>query len=127
MAVRLSDLVREHMSPPAGMLFYNSLESVIDDINILGYWTVIERAWNEIKLDGVLCIDGRPVLYLKEHGRPFSLNERIRAFLISLFWQIPLRYTSIPVSEHHLGTNGILRQEEKGSLKNCPMSIMSIE
>lgn len=84
MAVRLSDLVREHMSPPAGMLFYNSLESVIDDINILGYWTVIERAWNEIKLDGVLCIDGRPVLYLKEHGRPFSLNERIR--LQKLFW-----------------------------------------
>ncbi|MBW1736043.1 MAG: hypothetical protein JRJ69_00490 [Deltaproteobacteria bacterium] len=84
MVARLSDLVREHMSPPTGMLFYNSLESVYDDINILGYWSVIKRAWNELKLDGVLCIDGRPVLYLKEHGRPFNINERIR--LQKLFW-----------------------------------------
>ena len=78
------NLIREHMSPPSGMLFYDSLESACNDTNVLGYWSAIKRAWNELKLDGVLCIDGRPVLYLKEHRRPFTVNERIR--LQKLFW-----------------------------------------
>ena len=83
-ATEMTDLVRAHTSPPAGMVFYNSLESVRSDTDLLGYVSVIERAWCEMKLDGVLCIDSRPVLYLKEHGRPFSFSERI--LLQRLFW-----------------------------------------
>lgn len=78
------NLIHEHMSPPAGMMFYNSLESACNDINVIGYWSAIRRAWKELKLNGVLCIDGRPVLYLKDHGRPFTVNERVR--LQKQFW-----------------------------------------
>ena len=83
-ATEMTDLVRTHMSTPAGMVFYNSLESVRRDADLLGYVSVIERAWHEMKLNGVLCLDSRPVLYLKEYARPFSFRERI--FLQKLFW-----------------------------------------
>ncbi|MEA2004126.1 MAG: hypothetical protein U9O53_04150, partial [archaeon] len=79
-----SNLVKEHTPTPAGMVFYDSFESVKHDVNLLGYVSVIERAWREIKLDGVLCLDNRPVLYLKEYSRPFTLSERI--FFQRLFW-----------------------------------------
>ena len=83
-ATEKTDLVRAHTSTPAGMVFYNSLESVRRDADLLGYVSVIERAWREMNLDGVLCLDSRPVLYLKEYARPFSFRERI--FLQRLFW-----------------------------------------
>nr|VFJ72585.1 MAG: N-6 DNA Methylase [Candidatus Kentron sp. FW] len=69
---------------PPGMVFHHSHESVWDDPGIFGYATVIERAWHEMDLDGVLCLDGRPVLYLREYNRPCSSSERIR--LHKLFW-----------------------------------------
>lgn len=78
------DIVRAHFSAPPGMMFYDSPESVRDDAAIAGYAPAIERAWREMKLHGVLCTDGRPVLYFKEHGRPFSVRERVR--LQKLFW-----------------------------------------
>jgi len=37
-----------------------------------------------MKLDGVLCLDGRPILYLKEYARPFSTAERL--LQQRLFW-----------------------------------------
>ena len=83
-AMEISNLVKEHTLTPAGMIFYNSFESVKHDVNLLGYVSVIGRAWREIKLDGVLCLDNRPVLYLKEYSRPFTLSERI--FFQRLFW-----------------------------------------
>ncbi|MCP4260055.1 MAG: hypothetical protein GY774_21445, partial [Planctomycetes bacterium] len=82
--VKKSDLLQAHDSPPPGMVFYHSLEAVRSDVNLLGYASAIERAWKEMKIHGVLCLDTRPVLYLKEHGRPFSIRERIR--LQKLFW-----------------------------------------
>ena len=83
-ATEMTDLVRAHTSPPTGMVFYNSLESVRRDADLLGYVSVIERAWREINLAGVLCLDSRPVLYLKEYARPYSFRERI--ILQRLFW-----------------------------------------
>lgn len=83
-AMEISNLVKEHTPTPAGMIFYNSFESVKHDVHLLGYVSVIGRAWREIKLDGVLCLDNRPVLYLKEYSRSFTLSERI--FFQRLFW-----------------------------------------
>jgi hypothetical protein len=80
----MMNLIQAHTSPPTGMLFYDALESARSDTNLLGYVSVIDRAWREMKLDGVLCLDGRPVLYLKEYARPYSLLERVR--LQRLFW-----------------------------------------
>nr|VFK21669.1 MAG: Methyltransferase domain-containing protein [Candidatus Kentron sp. LFY] len=71
-------------SVPPGMTFHSSLESVRGDRGISGYVTVIERAWKEMKLHGVLCLDGRPVLYHKEYDQPCSSSERIRQH--KLFW-----------------------------------------
>lgn len=65
-------------------MFYNALESIRGDINLLGYVSVIGRAWEELKLNGVLCLDCRPVLYFKEHDHPLSLKDRLR--LQKLFW-----------------------------------------
>lgn len=82
--VKISDLTKAHGVTPPGMIFYDTLQSVRKDINLLGYVSVIERAWEELKLNGVLCLDCRPVLYFKENGRPLSLRDRLR--LQKLFW-----------------------------------------
>ncbi len=65
-------------------MFYSSHRSIRGDTAIAGYALALERAWREMNLDGVLCLDGRPVLYLKEYGRPISARERVR--LQKLFW-----------------------------------------
>lgn len=82
--VSLTEFVKAHASPPAGMKFYHSCESVKSDARLLGYVSAIERAWSEMGLNGVLCLDGRPVLYLIEHDKPFSAFKRIQ--LQRLFW-----------------------------------------
>ncbi len=81
---KTSDLIQAHSATPSGMRFYASLESVMQDEYLLGYFSVIKRAWREMKLDGVLFLDGRPVLYLKEYTRPFTIRERL--LQQRLFW-----------------------------------------
>ena len=81
---QVMDILGAHKSPPAGMVFHDSQDSVWNDPGLLSYWSVIDRAWVELKLNGVLCLNGRPILYLKKFDRPFSSNERIR--LQRLFW-----------------------------------------
>ncbi len=83
-AREMTELVAAHRSPPKGMEFHECLDSVLSDANLSGYISVIERAWQEMKLDGILCLDGRPILYLKEFDLPCSFPER-RA-LQKLFW-----------------------------------------
>ena len=83
-ALKKEALIKAHGITPSGMLFFNTLEGVRQDENLLGSISVIERAWKEMKLDGVVCLDSRPILYLKIHGRPFSPHERVR--LQRLFW-----------------------------------------
>lgn len=78
------DLIQAHSATPSGMHFYASLESVMQDEYLLGYFSVIKRAWREMKLDGVLFLDGRPVLYLKEYARPLTIRERL--LQQQLFW-----------------------------------------
>lgn len=80
----LTDFVRAHLSPPPGMAFYSSFESIQSNKDMIGYLSVLERAWGELKLSGVLCLENRPVLYLKEYNRPFSPSERVH--LQRRFW-----------------------------------------
>lgn len=79
-----SDLIQAHVDTPSGMRFYASFESVMQDEDLLGYFSVVKRAWREMKLDGALFLDGRPVLYLKEYSQPSSVKERL--FQQRLFW-----------------------------------------
>src|SRR3989339_615864 len=74
----LSHLIEAHKATPPGMMFYDSLDSVHSDINLLGYASVIDRAWKELNIDGVLCLDCRPILYFKESDQPLLLRERLR-------------------------------------------------
>ncbi len=71
-AVEKAALLETHRSTPVGMLFYSALDDVLADVELLGYYSVIRRAWEALGLDGVLFQDGRPALYLKENDRPFS-------------------------------------------------------
>jgi len=82
--INKAEIIEAHTVSPEGMLFYGDLETVRRDVNLLGSISIIERAWKEMQLDGVLCLDTRPVLYLKVYNRPFSPLERIR--LQRLFW-----------------------------------------
>lgn len=77
-------IVRAHLDPPAGMVFHASLGSILGDFSLLAYWPVVERAWIELGLCGVLCLDGRPILYLRQQKFPSSTTERNR--LQRLFW-----------------------------------------
>jgi hypothetical protein len=77
-------LVMAHSSPPGGMAFFDSVSSVRGDSSLLGYMSVIERAWRELGLVGVLCLDNRPILYLKVFDQPASPQDRIK--LQRLFW-----------------------------------------
>ncbi|MFH1934669.1 MAG: N-6 DNA methylase [Pseudomonadota bacterium] len=83
-AAKPLDLIQAHLSTPPGMRFYASLESVMQDEYLLGYFSVIKRAWREMELDGVLFLDGLPVLYLKEYARPLTIQERL--LQQQLFW-----------------------------------------
>ncbi len=83
-AREMTELIEAHRSPPAGMVFYESPGSVRNDMNLLGYVSIIERAWREMELSGALCLDGRPILYLKECCQPFSPLDRVT--LQRLFW-----------------------------------------
>jgi hypothetical protein len=83
-AAKQPDLIRAHSTTPSGMHFHASLESVLRDESALAYFSVVKRAWREMKLDGVLFLDGCPVLYLKTFARPFALRERLHQQ--RLFW-----------------------------------------
>ncbi len=71
-------------NPAAGMLFCDSLGAVKSRPELLGYVPVVERAWKQMELDGVLFIDSRPVLYHKASTQKFSTRQRID--LHRLFW-----------------------------------------
>ena len=70
------------------MLFVDSLEAVRDELRhdpmLLGYLPVVDRAWQNLGLDGVLFSHGRPILYLKEFRHALTPHERIH--LHRLFW-----------------------------------------
>ncbi|MGO9413779.1 MAG: Eco57I restriction-modification methylase domain-containing protein [Syntrophobacteraceae bacterium] len=80
----MTELVMAHSSPPGGMAFFDLIASVRGDPCLLGYISVIERAWRELDLAGVLCLDNRPILYLKVFDQPSSQRERVN--LQRLFW-----------------------------------------
>lgn len=77
-------LILAHSNPPPGMVFVASPQELREERSLRGSAPSVERAWDRLGLDGALFIDGRPALYLKEHGRPFTAQERIR--LHRLFW-----------------------------------------
>jgi hypothetical protein len=79
-----TELIQQQPFMPSGMIFYGSLDSVMQDESLLGYFSVMKRAWFEMKLNGVFFLDGCPVLYLKEYKSPVTTRERL--YYHRLFW-----------------------------------------
>ncbi|MFA5203705.1 MAG: N-6 DNA methylase [Lentisphaeria bacterium] len=65
------------------MRFFTTIEEIRSCPELLAYIRVVERAWHEFGLSGVLCVDHVPVLYQKEVSRPLppaELNALHRRF-----------------------------------------------
>ncbi len=73
-----------HKRIPKGMMFYTSLPEIRADHALLPYLHLLLRAWNDLELDGVLCLDGLPTLYLTIRKERVSGEKA--AELQRLFW-----------------------------------------
>ncbi len=69
---------------PAGLLFYGSPAEMKADSALTPYLHVLIRAWDDLGLSGVLCVDGLPTLYLAVRSKPVSPSDG--ASLQRLFW-----------------------------------------
>lgn len=63
----------EHISQ--GSIFLASLDELEDHPILLPYAHYVTQAWDELGLSGVLCVDGRPTIYLCE-GESFDLETK---------------------------------------------------
>jgi hypothetical protein len=58
-----------------GSLFISSVEQIEQVHVLLPYSHYLRQAWEELNLGGVLCVDGRPTVYLCEAKR-FSVEQK---------------------------------------------------
>jgi len=61
-----------------GSLFLSSVEQIDLHHVLLPYAHYLQQAWIELHLDGVLCVDGRPMVYLCEAKRFTTEQKRER-------------------------------------------------
>lgn len=69
---------------PKGFSIYRKLEHVFADKRLYAYHHLIAVAWQELKLDSVLCINGLPTVYIHRSNQPISPGRA--AELHRLFW-----------------------------------------
>ncbi len=55
--------------------FFGSVDSVDKASNLNGQAHYLRRAFTEMKLDGILCLDGKPTVYLKDYKRPVHRSQ----------------------------------------------------
>jgi hypothetical protein len=58
-----------------GSLFISSVDLIDQEQLLLPYAHYLRQAWEELNLGGVLCVDGRPTVYLCESKR-FSVEQK---------------------------------------------------
>jgi hypothetical protein len=58
-----------------GLVYLASISDAMADNTLLAYMRIIERAWDDFALTGVLCVDGIPTIYFKEVKQPLSERE----------------------------------------------------
>lgn len=66
------------------MQFFTSINDIRKRTELLAYVRVLERAWEEFGLSGVLCVDNIPVLYQKDVRHPLPPTEL--NYLHRRFW-----------------------------------------
>ncbi len=52
--------------------FFSAMDQVMADPHLNGQAHYMRRAFQEMKLDGILCIDGKPTVYLKDFTGPVT-------------------------------------------------------
>lgn len=65
-----------HASP--GSWFLSKESEIEEQLGLLPYAHYLRQAWSEVGLSGVLCIDGRPAVYLCESARFTAEQKRER-------------------------------------------------
>lgn len=66
-----------------GLAYFGSVDEVRSNKGILAFIRILERAWEDLGLTGVLCVDGIPTIYFKEVPAPLTsstLNALHRRF-----------------------------------------------
>jgi hypothetical protein len=58
-----------------GSIFLSSVDHIERQPELLPYAHYLRQAWNELDLSGVLCVDGRPTVYLCEDTR-FTTEQK---------------------------------------------------
>ena len=62
-------------SGTSGSVFYHTVEQVTTDPQLDGQAHYMRRAFHTMKLDGILCIDGKPTVYFKDYQRPVARQQ----------------------------------------------------
>lgn len=62
-------------APPPGVVYLRSKAEVLARRDLDAYQHLLLRAWDELKLDGVLVVRGIPTVYLREDDRELSPTE----------------------------------------------------
>lgn len=66
-----------------GLVYLASVNEAKTNNSLLAYVRIIERAWEDFELTGVLCVDAIPTIYFKEVSQPLpekELNDLHRRF-----------------------------------------------
>lgn len=58
-----------------GLTFLRSVDEAKTTDSLLAYFRIIERAWEDFGLSGVLCVDSIPTIYFKEVTDPLPANK----------------------------------------------------
>lgn len=84
----------EHVSH--GSVFLSSVEQIDQHHVLLPYAHYLQQAWAELNLDGVLCVDGRPMVYLCEAKRFTTEQKRERQRFVWNQGLVPLLVLMMP-------------------------------
>jgi len=58
-----------------GLVYLRSAQDAKNDNTLLPYVRIIERAWEDFALTGVLCVDSIPAIYFREVEQPLTEKE----------------------------------------------------
>ena len=70
--------------PPRGFRYYRSRRDLSNSSDVLAYQHILLRAWDEMRLSGVLTLNGIPTVYLRDEEKP--LSPRVAADVHRQFW-----------------------------------------
>lgn len=77
-------LLEAHAQEREGIRFYASIDAIHSDLTLSAYTHLLIKAWQDLGLSGVVCIDGVPTVYLRCFNQ--SLNEEVASLYHNKFW-----------------------------------------